>query len=76
MSADRIADPELAEIWRQAAEILGKIEAICEKAEADAEECEFEQVNPHEWHCTVHDVVVVASTDEPVNCPVRQAAVC
>ena len=35
---------------------------------SDAQECEFEQVNPHEWYCTTHEVTKIASTKEPVTC--------
>lgn len=34
----------------------------------DLEDCEFEQLNPHEWHCNTHDVIKIAGTKEPVNC--------
>jgi hypothetical protein len=32
------------------------------------DECEFEQRQPHEWYCVVHDVTKVAGTTEPVTC--------
>ena len=31
-------------------------------------DCEFEQLNPHEWHCSTHNVTKIAGTKEPVNC--------
>lgn len=72
MSADSIADPELASLWQQAAEVLGKIEKLCVQAENADEDCEFEHPHPHEWHCTVHNSVEIgSSTQEPVNCSVR-----
>lgn len=39
---------------------------------APVDDCEFTQENPHEWYCTVHDVLVVAGTTEPVSCPAAQ----
>lgn len=33
-----------------------------------SDECEFEQIHPHEWYCVVHDVVKIAGTTEPVAC--------
>jgi hypothetical protein len=73
MSADSIADPELAALWTQANEILSKIERVCVQAENADEDCEFDHPHPHEWHCTVHDSVEIGSaSQEPVNCSVRR----
>jgi hypothetical protein len=38
-------------------------------------ECEFTQEQPHEWLCTTHDVLVIASADEPVYCPTAAACI-
>lgn len=32
------------------------------------DECEFEQMQPHEWYCVVHDVTKIAGQTEPVRC--------
>ena len=32
------------------------------------DECEFEQQQPHEWYCVVHDTLKIAGLTEPVRC--------
>jgi hypothetical protein len=31
-------------------------------------DCEFVQINPHEWHCTTHNRTRIGSQQEPVSC--------
>lgn len=37
-------------------------------ARLEASSCEFRQIQPHEWYCDTHAVLMVAGTSEPVYC--------